>query len=107
MKITKSNSIKEDWDNVKSWNYKLIDTGEKYQSVVYAELNGIHGEVNTKSIERVYYILSGKGEFKIENELTPVETGDVITIPPNTKYDYWPTSDETLKLILFMELWEN
>ena len=107
MKITKSNSIQEDWDEVKSWNYKLAGIGEKYQSVVYAELNGPHSEVKSESVERVYYILNGKGEFKIEDEITAVETGDVITVPPNTKYDYWPTTDETLKIVLFMELWDN
>ena len=64
MKITKSEAVREDRDEVKSRNYKL-GIQEKYQSVVIAELKGPHGEVVTGDIERVYYISDGKGEFRI------------------------------------------
>ena len=107
MKIKKSETSREDWDQVRSWNYKLKDLRDKYQSVVYAELDGIHGEVKTKDVERVYFILSGEGEFKVGEEKIHVEAGDVLTIPASTAYDYWPTTEETLKVILFMELWDN
>ncbi len=107
MKIKKSETNREDWDQVRSWNYKLKGVKGSYQSVVYAELDGIHGEVATGDVERVYYILSGKGEFKVGEEKISVEVGDVLTIPPNTIYDYWPTTGETLTIILFMELWDN
>jgi len=45
MKVAGKDAIREDWDDVKSWNYKLSWINEKYQSVVYAELDWIHGEV--------------------------------------------------------------
>ncbi|MFA5986873.1 MAG: AraC family ligand binding domain-containing protein [Parcubacteria group bacterium] len=107
MKIKKIEASRADWDHVRSWNYKLKDLKDNYQSVVYAELDGIHGEVATGSVERVYYILSGAGEFNIGGENVHVEAGDVLTVPPHTTYDYWPTNEETLKVILFMELWDN
>lgn len=106
MRITKSESTREDRDDVKSRNYKLGIQG-KYQSVVVAELDGPHGEVVTKDIERIYYISSGKGEFRIGEETIQAEAWDIITIPPKTKYDYRPIGEETLKVILFMELWNN
>ncbi len=106
MKITKSEAVREDRDEVKSRNYKL-GIQEKYQSVVIAELKGPHGEVVTGDIERVYYISDGKGEFRIWEEIIPAATGEVMIIPPKTKYDYRPMENETLKVILFMELWDN
>ncbi|MFH1650372.1 MAG: cupin domain-containing protein [Candidatus Woesearchaeota archaeon] len=107
MKITKEQATREDWDEVKSWNYKLKGLNEKYQSVVYAELKGPHSEVTSNDVERIYYIIEGNGEFIIEGQTTQVQAGDVITIPPNKTFDYTPTENETLKVVLFMELWDN
>ncbi|MBT3356585.1 hypothetical protein HN784_00465 [bacterium] len=106
MKITKKESTKENWEGVKSRNYK-IKTLEKNHSVVYAELKGVHGKVKTKGIERIYYILEGEGFFDIEGVIKEVGKDDVITIPPCTEYDYAPLKDKELKILLFMEFWDN
>lgn len=107
MKISKNQAICQDWDKVKSRNYKLKHLSNKYQSVVYAQLNGDHGEVSTKDIERVYFIIEGSGKFIINEKIIQIEAGDIITVPPRTKYDYSPDENSTLKVILFMELWDN
>jgi len=106
MKVSKEKAIKEDWENVKSLNYKLGKLQSKYQSIVYAKLSGKHGTVSTKDIERIYYIISGEGEFEIEGQITRVKQGDVLAIPPMKKYDYWPVAGK-LEILLFMELWDN
>lgn len=76
-------------------------------SVVYAELEGVHGEVKTNEVERVYYILDGEGEFSIDGKTVSVSKEDVITVPSNTIYDYKQSGDKLLKVLLFMELWDN
>lgn len=106
MKISKQDAKRQDWDKVRSWNYKLRHL-EKYQSVIYAELDGDHGEVATNDVERVYFILEGEGEFDIAGEITQVKQNDVITVPPHTKFNYRPINNKTLKILLFMELWDN
>jgi len=106
MKIIKDQAIREDWDEVKSWNYKLTHLLPK-MSVVYAELDGDHGLVHTNDLERIYYIIEGQGEFIIGKEKIFAKTGDVVTIPPKTKYDYKPENNTKMKIILFMELWDN
>lgn len=106
MKITKKESIRENWDKVKSWNYKLDHLSPK-MSVVYAELEDTHGKVSTKEIERIYYIINGQAEFIINNKKTLVKKGDVITIPPKTKYNYSPIGKEKLQVVMFMDIWEN
>lgn len=106
MKITKSQATREDWDNTKSWNYKLTHISP-HQSVVYAEVMGDHGEVHTNEVERIYFIIEGEGEFIIDNDVTPVTCGDVLTIPPHTTYNYHSLPNTTLKIILLMELWKN
>ena len=78
-----------------------------YGSVVYAELTGAHGEVQTENVERIYYILEGSGEFKVADGIIPVTQGDILTIPPHTTYNYWPKNSQLLKVLLFMELWNN
>lgn len=106
MKISSSQAIRQDWDKVKSWNYKLTNISPK-MSVVYAELEGDHGEVKTKDIERVYYILDGKGEFIFGGKTIKVQKSDVIIVPPKTTYDYRPLENTVLKVLMFMDLWDN
>ena len=106
MKITQTQAVREDWDQTKSWNYKLQHLSP-YQSVVYAEITNDHGEVNTNNIERIYYIIDGAGEFVIGAETIPVTKGDFFTIPPHTVYNYHSSQNTVLKVILIMELWDN
>jgi len=49
MIISKSQSKRQDWDQTKSWNYKLKHLSP-YQSIVYAEITNDHGEVNTNDV---------------------------------------------------------
>ena len=106
MKITHQQSIRQDWDQTKSWNYKLKHLSP-YQSVVYTEIQEDHGAVHTNEVERIYFIIDGTGEFEYNGETIPVIKGDVITIPPRTNYDYHATNNAALKVILLMELWDN
>lgn len=106
MKITQQQSVREDWDETKSWNYKLKHL-DKYQSIVYAEVTNDHSEVSTKDIERIYYIIEGQGEFVIGNEVSKVIKGDVFTVPPKTVYNYHSLPNQKLKVLLIMELWDN
>lgn len=106
MKITKKQSVRYDWDKVKSWNYKLKHL-QPYQSVVYAEIDGDHGAVHTNDVERIYYIVDGEGEFTFNNETVSVQKGDVLTIPPKTNYNYYSINKTILKIVLIMELWDN
>ena len=106
MKITQQQSVRQDWDQTKSWNYKLKHFFP-YQSVVYAEIQNDHGEVHTNNVERIYYIISGEGQFILSDETIDVSKGDVLTIPSKTTYNYHATKDSTLKVVLLMELWDN
>ena len=85
-------------------------TGKKYNisellpdnSFVYGELEGEHGERVSTKVPRMYYILEGKGRFEIAGEVSEVGKGDLIIIPPETKYNYW-AQDGLSKFILYME----
>lgn len=61
----------------------------KYGGFVYQEVNGIHDEefLNHKSAF-LYYIISGKGVFIIEDIEYPVSETDVVMIPPGTRFYY-------------------
>jgi len=106
MKIAFKDAIRHDWDETKSWNYKLKHLSP-YQSIVYAEITNDHGEVHTEDVERIYYIVDGEGEFVINGEITPVAKGDLFTIPPKTVYNYHSLPGQTLKVVLIMDLWDN
>lgn len=88
---------------VRAFNYPLPDVNGG-SSVIYAELTGEHGERTIGARARLYYILDGHGEFVVNGEKTSVVSGDVIVIPPNGVYNYWPTKNTILKCLLYMEL---
>lgn len=106
MYIPKNESKREDWDKVKSWNYKLPNVNPQ-KSVVYAEIVGEHGEIATKNSEWIYYIIEGEGEFNINGIKTNVSSGDVISVPPKTKYNYVSKEGVVLKVIMYIDLWDN
>ena len=99
-KLTRKNAVKYSRTGVVGYNYQLPDV-ESGTSVVYAELKGEHGERVTGNRTRIYYILGGKGIFIIDGKKIPVFLEDLIIVPPNTKYNYWPTKS-LLKCLLFM-----
>ena len=104
VKLSRKDAIKYGRVGVVGYNYQLPKV-ESGTSVVYAELTGEHGERITTSRARIYYILSGEGVFVVDGIETTVLPEDVIAVPPNTKYNYWPTKSP-LKCLLVME-WFN
>lgn len=69
---------------------KIIEylTKEKFEGlgIVVVELDGENDKVMNEKSDMFYYILSGKGEFLINNEIFFVSQGDLIYIPKNTLY---------------------
>jgi len=49
--------------------------------------------------EEIYYITSGSGRMRIEDETREVQPGDAIAIPPGRRHKIWNTGSETLKLL--------
>ena len=58
-------------------------------AVVYQETEKGHAEefYHDKSYF-IFYVIEGKGSWVIENEEHPIESGDVVIIPPGNKFYY-------------------
>lgn len=56
-------------------------------SITYENVYKGHDKycTNTK-ITHIYYVIKGKGKFKINNNIYEVKKGDIIEIPPSTKF---------------------
>ncbi len=106
MYISNESAKREDWDQVKSWNYKLPNTNPK-MSVVYAEVAGEHGEVTTKNLEWIYYIIDGESYFIIDGKNQSVKKGDVIIVPAHTPYNYYGNELRPLKVVMVIDFWDN
>ncbi len=102
IKITSTQAKQENWDEVQTLNYKYPE-----KSVVTATLKGSHGWRISAANGYYYYILSGGGIFETETEKIKVNEKDTIFIPPHTNYNYYPISGTTLKIVLFMNPWNN
>lgn len=72
---------------MKGWAYNSKEDFPR-ASGVYFEVDGAHGKVKTTLSDRVYYVLEGKGEFIINDEIIPVEATDVVIVSKNTPYNY-------------------
>lgn len=51
----------------------------------------------------VYYILAGKGEMHIDNEIRQVEPGDAVYIPPNARQFIHSCGDEDLVFLAIVD----
>lgn len=103
MKLTQNQSQIFKREGLNGWNYKLpdIDGGV---SIVLNELTGVHAERNTEENIRIYFIIEGKGIFKINGVEEIAEKNDVIAIPPHSIFNFWVTDNTTLKCVLFTKL---
>jgi len=108
--IHAKDATESSWDDfndggVKALNYQFP---EDDKSVVIAELTGHHGRYDSGKKPYYYYILEGEGIFETDSEKIEVKRGDVVQFPPNTIYDYYPTGETPLKVVLFMQnMWKQ
>lgn len=87
-KFSKENAFQFEWENVKAFSY-TSNSHLKSASAISFELNNTnHGKIKSTVSDRIYYVIEGKGEFVINNEVIPVSRSDVIIVPKNTPYDY-------------------
>lgn len=68
-------------------------------SITFEDVHKGHDKycTNTK-ITHIYYVISGKGKFKINDNIYEVEKNDIIEIPANTKFIF----AGEMKLLLIM-----
>jgi mannose-6-phosphate isomerase-like protein (cupin superfamily) len=71
------------------------------QSLAEARLQpgGATQEHYHRITEEIYFITSGSGRIRIENEERAVVAGDAIAIPPGLKHKLWNTGAEPLRLL--------
>lgn len=98
MKFTLEKAKKFGWDGLKGWAYSSKEEFERASSA-YIEITGSHGISKSKLSDRIYYIISGKGEFTIRGNKIVVVKGDVIIVPRGNLYDF-RSKKEVLKLFL-------
>ena len=49
--------------------------------------------------EEIYYITSGSGRIRVEDEVRELGEGDAIAIPPGSRHKLWNTGGIPLKLL--------
>jgi mannose-6-phosphate isomerase-like protein (cupin superfamily) len=95
MKFTRDKARKFGWQGMTGWAY-MAEKESPAISCAYIEVSGRHGKVKYKKSDRLYYVISGSGAFKINEESQEVREGDVLIIPKDTPYDY----EGEMKLLL-------
>jgi mannose-6-phosphate isomerase-like protein (cupin superfamily) len=46
--------------------------------------------------EEIYYIISGRGEMRVENEMFNVKAGDAVALLPRQRHKIWNRGEEDL-----------
>lgn len=52
------------------------------------------------SQEEIYFVLSGSGRFKVDDEIFPVAANDLVYVPPGAMRE-WEAGDDGLELMAF------
>ena len=86
-----------------------VDTKPQYQclkAITYVSLARLQPTLSYeahshKDHEEVYYILSGKGSIKIDNEVAKFRDGDIIYIPVNKLHSITNEGDDMVEFLAF------
>ena len=85
-KVIKSSKVEEkDFGHIKVrqlLNQENLDN----VSVAIVKISGTNKKVVNKRSDTLYYVLEGKGEFNIDDEIIPVSVGDLVFIRKGTPY---------------------
>jgi mannose-6-phosphate isomerase-like protein (cupin superfamily) len=87
LKFKLKNAYKFGWKGLKGLAYNSKGDFKRASAALF-EVTGRHGKIKSLASDRIYLILSGKGEFIINGKKVSVEKNDVIIVPKNTPYDY-------------------
>jgi mannose-6-phosphate isomerase-like protein (cupin superfamily) len=60
-------------------------------------------QLHSLTTSEVYYILSGKGEMYIDDEVQEITSGDAVYIPPNAKQSLKNIGDEPIVFICIVD----
>lgn len=83
----------------KGFDGYVCSLDNKNISITYEDVYKGHEKYCTnKESTHIYYVISGNGKFKINEELYEVVAGDIIEIPKNTKFIF----AGEMKLLLVM-----
>jgi mannose-6-phosphate isomerase-like protein (cupin superfamily) len=87
LKFELKNAKHFEFSGINGWEYNSKEDF-KNASAVLVEVGGKHGKIKSILCDRVYFVIKGKGEFFINEEVVPVKKTDVMIVPKNTPYDF-------------------
>lgn len=91
-------AVRKDRANMHAWYYQLAD-----RTVAYAELEGEHGERVVGAHGRVYFIISGQGEFTVNGAKLAAQAMSVVPIPAGATYNFHSTGAKELNFVVFLD----
>lgn len=93
MKFGVKKADKFGWEGVKGWSVDIDDVA----STSYIEIESEIPLRKNKKNDRVYMVIEGTVEFRLDGERYKVGKKEAIFIPRNTKYSHKP--DSKVKLV--------
>jgi mannose-6-phosphate isomerase-like protein (cupin superfamily) len=87
------------WDGLKGWVYNEKEDF-KNATAAYVETTSKHGKTKNLKSTVVYFVVSGKGVFNLNEKEYIVKAKDVVIIPTGTIYDYKPSKNSKLRLFM-------
>lgn len=82
------------------WPFDLLKKDGDFSVAVIKVSSAGHGATMNTICDRAYYVMNGEGQFKVGEETFDVSTGELVSVPKNSKYDFWATNENGLELLL-------
>lgn len=77
-----------------SGEYYQLENFRNGTTYALAKFTAEHGERTTGSRPRIYFLIKGSARFLINGEEQVAGPHDLVIIPPETTYNFWPTNGE-------------
>lgn len=69
-------------------NYLTKDFNENFSLAVSELKDGVHELTKSVVSDRIYYLITGKAKFLLDNDEIEVKAKDVLYIEKNTEYSF-------------------
>ncbi len=78
---------------------RVLFTGQKSQLVVMSiPVDGEVGEETHEHVEQTLYFQAGNGSVRLNEDVFPVQAGDVVVVTPGTRHNVVNTGSSPLKI---------
>lgn len=81
--------------------WKSVMNGENVLTGIYKLKAGVEDKQSPHATDEVYYVVSGKGKFRVGEEEIEVQTGSILFVKAKAVHQFFDISEDLVMVVFF------